>query len=134
MKFDQKVRDKEDVFFVKKYWLEKENMVNKEFYSTERESYYNYKGWNIEAIEGMKYEGLNIESSLRERELDIQRQLEDAKIRDARYNKRYKVLEMGNTKPNFLRKEILDRYMYSDEIRALLKIRCGNLEENNKYW
>lgn len=60
--------------------------------------------------------------------------MEDEKIRNAKYNKRYKALEMGNAKPSFLRKEILDRYMYGDEIRALIKIRCGNLEDNNKYW
>lgn len=73
MKFDQKVEDKEDVCFVKKCWLEKESMVNKEFYSRERERYYNCKGWSIEAIEDMKNKGLNIESSLRKKELDIQR-------------------------------------------------------------
>lgn len=48
------------------------------------------------------------------------------RIREAKYNKRYKTLGEENKKSNFLRKEMLERYRYRDETRALVKLRCDN--------
>lgn len=76
----------------------------------------------------------DIISKIREREKDIQMQWEDVKIRKARYNNKYKKIDRGRGKPDHLRLAEYDRDSFGDEIRALIKERCGNMEENNKYW
>ncbi len=40
---------------------------------------------------------------------------------------------MENRVPNYLRVENME-WKRGDEIRALFKLRCDNLEEKNKYW
>lgn len=49
-------------------------------------------------------------------------------------NFQYKEIKIGKGKPAYLRNEYLDNVKDGDEIRALIKIRCGNMEESNKYW
>ncbi|KYM96256.1 hypothetical protein ALC62_13072 [Cyphomyrmex costatus] len=94
----------------------------------ERESFYNRNGWGIAEKEVEGEIGYNIEKELIERERDVQRQWEDAKIRDARYNKKYKEIEAEGKGPRYLKKVNLQ------ELQALVKLRCGNLEEVNKFW
>lgn len=40
----------------------------------------------------------------------------------------------GVEKPKYLLKESLELVEKGMGVRALLKLRCGNLEETNKYW
>jgi len=42
-------------------------------------------------------------------------------------------ISMENRVPNYLRVENME-WKRGDEIRALFKLRCDNLEEKNKYW
>jgi len=75
-----------------------------------------------------------MEVDLINRERDIQRQWEDSRIRQARYNIKYKEIKLDGRGPSYLRNDkekTLDR---GEDIRALLKLRCGNLERANKYW
>lgn len=58
--------------------------------------------------------------------------MEGNKISKSRYNKKYKVL--GKVKSKYLMKEYIDKHRWGDEIRALVRVRCSNLEEANKYW
>lgn len=37
-------------------------------------------------------------------------------------------------KPRYLLKENMDELTAGDGIRALIRLRCGNMEEANKYW
>lgn len=67
-----------------------------------------------------------------ERERDIQRQIENNRIRDTRYNKKYKDRDI--IRPRYLIGKNLDNMLSGDGVRALVKIRCSNLEEANKYW
>lgn len=65
----------------------------------ERKVYYNRNGWGIEAIENMgKEERKYLEKEIVRKEKDIQKQTEKAKIREAKYNKRYKEInkEIGS--------------------------------------
>lgn len=71
---------------------------------------------------------------IRTREMDIQRQLDDARIRDAKYKKKYKEISAGVLKPIYLREEFIGKENEGDRIRGLIKVRCGNMEEGNKYW
>lgn len=74
-------------------------MKNKVLYNREKEKFFNRNGWSIEEIENMWKKGLKIEieNMTVEREKDIQRQTVDRtvdRIRNIRYNKRYKELGM----------------------------------------
>jgi len=64
----------------------------------------------------------------------LQRQWEDNKIAKARYNRRYKELRLEERGPRYLKKENIEDLSKEDEVRALIKLRCGNLEQKNKYW
>lgn len=55
------------------------------------------------------------------------------RIREARYNSRYKDIDLGIGKPSYLREKNMDNILV-EEIRALIRIRCGNMEKNNKFW
>ncbi|KYQ58106.1 hypothetical protein ALC60_02913 [Trachymyrmex zeteki] len=87
-------------------------------------------GWGIEARE-VKGGSEDFEE-LVNKERDL-RQWEEGKIRNARYNVRYKTWETINGTPLYLRQKNLKDWK-RDEVRALMKLRCGNLEEDNKYW
>jgi len=73
------------------------------------------------------------EDQLINREKEVQRQWEDCKIHKAKY-KRYKEIETNSRVPEYLRKENLGEGKRGKEMRVLFKLRCGNLEEDNKYW
>lgn len=68
------------------------------------------------------------------RERDIHRQVEDSEIREANYNMRYKELFKNCSRSWYLQRKNLDDINIGDRVRALVKTRCGNLEETNKYW
>jgi len=59
--------------------------------------------------------------------------MEESRIREARYNKKYKKIGAKTDNPSYLRSKNLDRIRIGNETKALIKTRCGNLEED-KYW
>lgn len=66
-----------------------------------------------------------------DRERDVQRQKQDSRILIAKYNKRYKELDVIDVS-RYLRKENIKKEGQGEGVIALLKLRC-NLEEVNKY-
>lgn len=70
------------------------------------------------------------------RERDIQRQEEEEKIRKARYNKRIKKIKKEGNKErsSYLRKENLEGVKWGKGVNTLMRLRCRNLEEENKHW
>jgi len=55
-------------------------------------------------------------------------------MRDIREtSERYKEIEANGRVPEHLRKENLGERKRGEEVKALFKLRCGNLEEGNKY-
>lgn len=76
--------------------------------------------------------GLKIEYMIRDRARDIQ--TVSSRIREARYNKTYKEVGVGIVRPSYLRRGILDIERIGDKIRALLRLRCDNMEREKKYW
>ncbi|KAJ8672420.1 hypothetical protein QAD02_003679 [Eretmocerus hayati] len=70
----------------------------------------------------------DVEGELDRRYTDIFTQGVDRKVREARYNTRYKGLRNDHI-PEYLLK-------YEEEIQIdiITKLRCGNLEDENKYW
>jgi len=55
-------------------------------------------------------------------------------MRTARYNERYKEFDTGNRCPNYLRKENICKIGVGEGVRGLVRLKCGNMEEGNKYW
>jgi len=71
---------------------------------------------------------------MRERERERTREEGKSKIAEARYNKRYKEILAEEGIPRYLKRSNLENEIKGDRIRALIKLRCGNLEEWNKFW
>lgn len=134
MRFEEKVRNKEKDSLLRRCWDEKLANGWSDRYSKERERYYNRMGWNMEEIEISRSNGKNLEDEVILREQDSQRSREDEKISLARYNIRYKDINPRESGPRYLHVDCIDDVGRGEEIRALLKLRCGNLEEANKYW
>ncbi|KMQ84191.1 hypothetical protein RF55_18228 [Lasius niger] len=103
-------------------------------YSKEREKYYNRNGWGILTVEDRVEENDNFERTILERERDVQRQIEDGRIREAKYNREYGEIVAIRKLPKYLEKANLDKSDNGKGILALAKMRCGNMEEQNKYW
>jgi len=68
------------------------------------------------------------------RERGIQRNAEKVRIRQAKYNRKYKEISDFKGCPSYLRKENLEETGRGEEVKALISLRCGNWEMMNKYW
>ncbi|KYN24322.1 hypothetical protein ALC57_04060 [Trachymyrmex cornetzi] len=135
MRYERRIGTRKEDGLLRSCWKEKEESKWKDVYSKEREKFYNRNGWGINARE--LREGGNegrLEKEIIRRERDGQRQWEESKLRAARYNVRYKEFDAGNRKHNYLRKENLGRIGIGEGVRGLVRLRCGNMEEGNKYW
>lgn len=143
-RYEERIKKGTAGSIAKECWLEKEAYGWKDGYGREREKYYNRNGWGIMAkeIRGNSGEnneeenGLDREKELINRERDTQRQYEESKIKKAKYNWVYKKIRLEGRGVWYLRKENLVKMGIGrgDEVRALVKLRCGNLEWENKYW
>lgn len=132
-KFEEKIKNMEENRWVKICWEEKERIGWKEQYGIEREKYYNRNGWGIEAQEVRGGDG-GLAEELVIREIDLQRQREEGKIREAKYNKRYKEIILEGSKIKYWERVGELNREGGRGIRALARARCGNMEEENKYW
>lgn len=133
VRFDEKVSKRGEDYLAKKCWLEKSH-GGKDLYSQEKEKFFNGLGLRDNWIEDRRREGSCLERMLRIRVMDIQKQLDEARIREARYNSKYKDILLSEEKPQYLKEGNLDKLNYGYKIRALIKVRCGNMKEDNKYW
>lgn len=137
MRYKKRSRESKDKNLIRLCWSEKDKISKGkgDLYRMERERYCNNNGWSSLSvvIKELNGEGRNMEGQIRIREQDIQGQIINSKIAEARY-KRYKEIRSSNETPNYLLKGNLEKVRTGDEIRAMVKLRCGNLEEANKYW
>ena len=140
MRYEKRSRESSKNRLIAACWEEKDKVEynseygKKDLFSSEREDYFNNLGWGLEAIRTARGEDIDMFRVIREREQDIQEQIIDNKVRNARYNKRYKELGIACNKPRYLSNVNMDKSMSGDGIRALIRLRCGNMEEANKYW
>lgn len=138
-RYEEKVRKYEESRFVRMYWKEKEERGWNDRYGKEKTKYYNRNGWGIEAVEIMLEKGYDLENEIITREKDIQRQWEMNRIEEAKYNqmsiiKSNRSIIKGIEEPRYLLKTNLHKVHLGWGVRLLVKLRCGNLEEGNKYW
>lgn len=76
----------------------------------------------------------NIDRDILEKERGTQKQYEDNRIREAKYNRRYKLMKKEGGKYRYIRREVEIGMKQGEGIRALMRTRCGNMKEDNKYW
>lgn len=75
----------------------------------------------------------DVENEIIVREKEIQKQWEMNRIEEARYNQMYRSIIKEIEEPKYLLKSNLDQVSGGWSVRMLVKLRCGNLEEENKY-
>lgn len=88
-------------------------------------------------IDERKAENIMMKGEIWERSKDIQRQEEESKIKEAKYNKEYKEIKVEVGYPRYLWEERRGNVKEKPDgnyIRAMMKTRCGNMVEENKYW
>lgn len=68
------------------------------------------------------------------REREVQRQRKNGKIAKTRYNKRYREIDLKGRIPSYLKVRNIANTSMGNEVKAMIKLRCGNLEHANKYW
>lgn len=129
-RYEERILAESEDSILRNCWREKERYEGKDEYSKEREKYYNRNGWGVGALENIE----DIEGKIISRERDVQRQWEGGRITEARYNKKYKEIEVIGEVPRYLRIDTVQKIRLGEGIRALMKLRCGNFEEANKYW
>jgi len=133
MRFEERIRNG-GIDLTRECWKEKKEEGWKDTYGIERKRFYNRYGWRIEEGEEAGWELEQREKEMREKEKKKNREEEDIKIAEARYNKRYKKILAEEEVPKYLKRSILEKGLMGDRTRALIKLRCGNLEEWNKFW
>ena len=135
-RFEEKIKAMEDYRWVKLCWNEKRKFGWNDLYGKERERYYNRNGWSSQALEGLDGDAARrIGKELEVRDKDVQVQELESKLSEARYNKRYAViLDRKIRKPKYLSRKHVDSGRNGIGIRVLARFRCGNMEEDNKYW
>lgn len=119
---------------MRKCWEEKQLCRLGDWYSKERKRYYNRNGWGLAAVNSMAIEERNLVKELGNKDRDTQRQREAGLIRDANYNKKYKECVEEGIMPRYLERERIEDLRDGRGVRALIRLRCGNMEEDNKYW
>jgi len=101
-------------------WEEKRGCNWEDSYGEERDWYLNRIGWDVEAEERAKCNKEDLEKEIIERERGILRKEEEERIRNARYNSRYKEIGVTERCPRYLKVESLEEASKGDEIRALV--------------
>jgi len=91
-------------------------------------------GWDTRAEERTEWNKEEKEKEIIERVKDSMRREEEERIMKSKYNTKYKDIMVKKGNPRYLKEENLEELGKGEEIRILVKLRCGNLENANKYW
>lgn len=94
VRYEEKIRIKDNSSPVKKCWERKQRQKRKNYIVEKKVNYYN-SFWAKQVIEDIRVKEGVIDRMLIKRERDIQKQIVDGRIRDARYNNKYKEIDLG---------------------------------------
>jgi len=133
-RFEERIRTGRTGKIAKEYWLEKKYYGWKDRYGEEKEKFLVSVGWDTGAEEGKERYREEKEKEAIEMVRCKMRREEEERIIKSRYNPRYKELMVVEGRPRYLKEGNLKEIEKGEEIRALVKLRCGNLENVNKYW
>jgi len=111
--------------------MEKRQYGWKDKYEEEKK-YLNRIG-DTEIEERIEWNKEEIEKEIIERERCRSRKEEEERIKKTRYNTRYKEFKALEGCPRYLKAKNLEEIGKGEELRALVKLRCDNLENANKY-
>jgi len=90
--------------------------------------------WSYEREgEGMEWNREEWEKEVIERERNKMRRKEEERIKNARYNPKYREIKVAEGYPSYLKEGNLEEIDKGEKVRALIKLRCDNLENANKY-
>lgn len=113
---------------VKLCMLEKVENEQKDRYSLKKRKCYNDLSLSTVEVECMRIEDKSVVKEVIPRILDIEIQVTEGKIRESRCNPRY-VKIMIQVVPKYFR-----MWNNEKEMTLMARLRCGNLEEKNRYW
>lgn len=83
------------------------------------------------AVERIIEEDRDFEKELMDSDKKVEWQKEEEEIREAKYNRKYKELRKNGESLKYLRREFLERTKFGTGVRAMAKVRCGHMEEDN---
>lgn len=129
VKFEEKIREKSENKIMKECLREIErDKEDRNRWKEDREMYFRRNGMSgieVKRLRDGEYEVIN---ELIERDIENQRQIQQNRIQNSRYNTRYKKLITRGT-PEYLRKQ-----GKKDFQKVIARFRCGNEERRNKFW
>jgi len=115
-------------------WLEKEQYGWCDKYGEEKDKYRVRVEWETYKEDRFDWNRTEMERQVIEKERNNLRREEEEKIMKAKFNPRYKEIKVIEGCPNYLKEGNLENMEIGEEIKALIKLRCGNFENANKYW
>jgi len=115
-------------------WLEKKQYGWKDECGEEKSKYLTRVGWKMRGEDRLDWNRVEMERDVIEKERNKMRREEEERIKKARYNPRYKEIKALEGCPRYLEEGSLESMDKGEEIKALIKLRCGNFENANKYW
>jgi len=128
VKYEEKLLKDRERKLVMDCIKEKEREGMKSAATEEREKFFRQNGYSFEGIRILRVEVRSVADNIRRREKERLGQWLDNKIRDSKYNVRYKDIAAFG-KPGYLR-----RRKENGSQKTIARWRCGNEEERNKFW
>lgn len=126
LKYERKIDAQKEERLTRLYLEEKNEEGGKELYSKEREKFFNSLDFSIVVVKDMKIRDIVIENIIEKRRNDIENKIIHARIRDTRYNPRYREIAVEGL-PKYLREENKDYVIF-------VRIKYRNCERGNTYW
>ncbi|XP_053990568.1 uncharacterized protein LOC128882821 [Hylaeus volcanicus] len=124
LRFVEKIRNAVGRELLKECLKEKETAAEETRNIKERMDYLRINGYSQAGVEELREGDRNVVKEVRERDIQVIYN----KIREATYNSRYKYIVTA------LCLEYLNKTGKRDNQKLIARIRCGNLEEGNRYW
>jgi len=100
-------------------------------YRVEKNRGYARNGWVEEESKNRERSRKYSEIELIKRERDSARAEKNKKISKAKYNRRHKEILAEGSIPRYLMRGNLEKTNQGEGVRALARLRCGNMEEWN---
>ncbi|KAI4474788.1 hypothetical protein M0802_015443, partial [Mischocyttarus mexicanus] len=128
LRFEEGVRKAKGRTLVKENLKEKEKGVSRTKNGKERKDFLKRNGYSQIGIDHFRQQGVDVNTLLEEKNRETQGQIQKNKIKEAKYNPRYKKIRTVAS-PEYLTKK-----KEGGSQKLLARARCGNIEKNNRYW
>jgi len=133
-RFEERIKIGRAGKLAKECWVEKEQYRWSDKYGKEKEKFWRRIRGDRNEEERPDWSREEKEKAIVDRIKEDMRRDGEERIWKSRYNQNYKEIMSREGCPRFLREGKLDELERGEEIRILVKLRCGNLEMANRYW